>query len=175
MELVEFLLARIAEDEAAARLAAEIPDRVRMPSDVRELGNLPSYEGQWGWGGGPFRVAGQDPAIVAALGMTDSDGPYHVSVSKAWDESEPTGARYDVATIPGDHDAARHIARWDPRRVLAECEAKRGIVARLTELARAEGDETYGDASVALTDTIRRLALPYADHPDYEPAWRVDD
>jgi hypothetical protein len=37
---------------------------------------------------------------------------------------------------------ARHIARWDPTRVLAEVDAKR-----------------------------RLLALPYRDHPDCKPEW----
>lgn len=56
---------------------------------------------------------------------------------------------------------ASHIARWDPARVLADCEAKLRIL----------GDEELwlrGD-----TDRVARLlASAYADHPDYRAEWR---
>ena len=29
-------------------------------------------------------------------------------------------------------------------------------------------------ASFALTEVLCRLAAPYADHPDYDPAWKVE-
>jgi len=72
---------------------------------------------------------------------------------------------------------AEHIAKHDPFRVLAECEAKRRIVA----LSQVEGtaqfpnyeggyESGWEDAS---SDAVRLLALPYADHPDYQPEWRV--
>lgn len=53
---------------------------------------------------------------------------------------------------------AQHIAMHDPPRVLAECRAKRKIGAR----AVADGDE----------DTLKLLALPYADHPQYREDWK---
>jgi hypothetical protein len=71
-----------------------------------------------------------------------------------------------------------HIARHDPARVLAEVDAKR----RILEL-HADGHECptfdreiggepvtgyYGDDC----PTLRRLALPHADHPDYDPEWQ---
>ncbi len=72
-------------------------------------------------------------------------------------------------------DLATHHARWQPARVLAECEAKRRIV----EYASAhEADEplmTRGRAHPGLTPfryTLRLLALPYADHADYRQEWR---
>lgn len=78
-------------------------------------------------------------------------------------------------------DVTEHIARHDPARVLAECEAKRAIV----ELhANNEGDLERGSCStctdrdyLGIVDdewpcaTIRALALPYADHPDFESGW----
>jgi hypothetical protein len=65
-------------------------------------------------------------------------------------------------------EASAHIARWDPARVLAECDAKRRIVERCNSL-EAEGTR----ASMADADYIRAaLALPYADRADYQPEWR---
>ena len=59
----------------------------------------------------------------------------------------------------------QHIARWDPARVLAECEAKRRIVEQLAPIA----EETW---DVDLGRVLKLLALPYADHPDYRQEWR---
>ena len=119
MTLTEFLLARIAEDEAVALDAAR------------------DGEGAIDWAG----------------------------------ESGPT----DV-----------HIARWDPARILAECEAKRRIVRRHSRTAadhwsgagNCEGCGFYGDTDLPYTSDseecpeLMDLASIYADHPDYDPAWR---
>ena len=72
---------------------------------------------------------------------------------------------------------ARHIARWDPARVLAECEAKRRIV----EHHSSSGDdwplcaictEVGPDAQGWPCLTLLLLALPYSDHGDYREEWR---
>lgn len=73
---------------------------------------------------------------------------------------------------------ARHAARHDPIRVRREIEAKRRIVDRAEFVADhgpAKDDVRALDmstgASAALDDVLRHLALPYWDHPDYDPAW----
>lgn len=73
------------------------------------------------------------------------------------------------------------VARFGPSRVLVECAAKR----RLVELAdEATGYDMTVDlerASSARADSkvafvgdriLEVLALPYADHPDYDASWR---
>ena len=92
MTLVEFLLARIAEDEAVAKR-----------------------------------------------------GPY----------PEPSLRLENVET-----DESMFIA-IDPARVLAECEAKRRIV------------EVYQQGEVWPVLTLRAIAHPYRDHPDYDPEWAL--
>lgn len=62
---------------------------------------------------------------------------------------------------------AVHIARWDPARVLAECEAKRHLVAFVGDLA--EGDPVHG---LTAKEALRLLAVPYADREGYRPEWR---
>lgn len=87
----------------------------------------------------------------------------------AEDEEDVTNARYD----PSDHwwlpDAAY------PKRLLAECEAKRRIVerGRLTEAWIPTTDERSIGAINANRFTLQHLALPYADHPDYREEWRA--
>jgi hypothetical protein len=68
---------------------------------------------------------------------------------------------------------AEHIARHDPARVLAEVEAKRQILADLTELQDwdVKSEDVRGKIAGLLL-AAHALALPYADHPDFNPDWR---
>jgi hypothetical protein len=80
----------------------------------------------------------------------------------------------DLWLDAADLDLA-HIVRWDPARVLAECEAKRRIVDKcvprveITDMGSADRQFIPGPPDMAL---LRLLALPYADHPDYRDEWR---
>jgi hypothetical protein len=65
---------------------------------------------------------------------------------------------------------SRHIARWDPARVLAECEAKRRIV----EAHNKRVDEDDSMAWIVASEVLlKTLALPYAAHPDYRAEWAL--
>lgn len=116
-------------------------------------------------------------------------------------------AEFLLARIAEDEADAREsdLNRWrghvfdvdvngwfNPPRVLAECEAKRQVVAAYlnektrrdayqSEDARAGEDEEQAirrRSSAARTRgleiALERLALPYADHPDFRPEWRLD-
>lgn len=138
--LTEFLLARIAEDEAAARYA------------LKYTPDSPDLERQWAW---LLRY-------------------------------RPTGMKRPFSTWHQDGAPS-------PNRVLAECDAKRRIVAEhrlITDRARLVKvwmDPTPGVAcercandplgsgpleDIGPCDTLLFLALPYADHPDYREEWR---
>jgi hypothetical protein len=78
-----------------------------------------------------------------------------------------------------DRDASLHVS---PRRVLAECAAKRAIV-DLAYQAEALDDQVWSEFGLS-TDRgyndprcgeriLRALALPYADHDGYDPSWGV--
>jgi hypothetical protein len=131
--LADFLLARIAEDQAAARKCVGPEWDTGLPATIHP--NPTTYR-----------------TVVRQVG--------HVCGS----------------IIAAD---AEHIARWDPARVLAECDAKRRIVelvqGPLTEIAQTAigccettdpGDTEVGDK------ILRALALPYADHENYRPEWK---
>jgi hypothetical protein len=150
--LTEFLLARIAEDEATARAA------------------LDYSEGRWHWElhrGRPYRSALVNERGTVVLPPKNSDV-------------------YPSAPIAG------HIARHDPARVLAECEAKRRIVERLGLLVTEHFSVSAGERHrqeaqhphlcdwrhmretrmLELERTLGDLAAVYADHPDYREEWR---
>ena len=142
-DLTEFLLARIAEDEAVARAATPGPWRWDGAFEGE-----PGYATEWGHDG---------PDLVT------------VAISKRAGIEAPA----DVVLMSWGHDAdglsvtrkdGDHIARHNPARVLAECKAKRRIVLGSPPMHLHDGpSESW---------VLRELALPYADHPDYREEWR---
>lgn len=58
-----------------------------------------------------------------------------------------------------------HAFRFSPDRLLAECAAKRAIIAR-----REDALDTYA-GTLVIEDAIRALAAIYKDHPDYREEW----
>lgn len=148
--LADFLLARIAEDERAARECAKV-----YPS--------------------PWEVSdrGHSAKVVA-----DAPNFHHVV--------DLDQGQIPVGTVEWLGDAIEHVARHDPARMLAECEAKRRIIAEHSD-ERDHGNgrithtgvcDTCGeDVGRDVDDqypcrTLQLLALPYADHPDYRDEWR---
>lgn len=99
-----------------------------------------------------------------------------------------TLAEFLLARIAEDEDVATNWLRFEvrdgvpgnyaiPDRVRAECEAKRRII----ELHSDGGKDWNGERFVHFCHscrtpwpclTLRALALPYADHPDYREEWR---
>ena len=78
---------------------------------------------------------------------------------------------------PGDNFPHRHAHHFTPGRILAECEAKRQIIA----LHVPAGIHDYASPQCQACDavycdgacpTLLLLALPYADHPDYPVEWK---
>jgi hypothetical protein len=60
-----------------------------------------------------------------------------------------------------------HSARWDPARVLVECDAKRLMVEQLRRRWLLVGP----DFSVTALQLACAFAHAYCDHPDYRPEW----
>jgi hypothetical protein len=114
MTLTEFLLARIAEDEATAQMVSR-----------------------------------------DSIGYTiDTDGP----IETWWLSATRRG-------VP--------IMQMDVTRALAECEAKRRIVASCEEGCECHASgTTMGQTDWDVT-ILRALALPYAGHPGYLQEWRL--
>jgi len=113
-DLSQFLLARIAEEEAAAQAG---------------FSNQADPENGWGQEG---------RAVTPHVGVIHED-------------------------VQRDH-----VVRWNPARVLNECSAKRRIV----ELGVCTACATEAQPCDHQADTLRLLALPYADHDDYNEEWR---
>lgn len=94
--------------------------------------------------------------------------------SEIWSGTVDTG---DEQISTGDSSLSRHIERWDPKRVLAESDAKRRIIARYEKVAHAYAQMPFPGTPTAsarewLHAVLVDLASPYADHPSYDESWR---
>ena len=127
MTLTEFLLARIAEDEAVAH-AAQHQDQPTWRADFHSMDAM----------GPKFSVLG-------------SSGQFRSS------------------------DVVDHVVRFQPSRVLAECEAKRALINEYGKvqaaIAQGDGTEWTMGGQAARGQALMILALPYSAHPDYRPGW----
>ncbi|MFD4934485.1 DUF6221 family protein [Streptomyces virginiae] len=151
-DLVKFLRARLDEDEQAARGTGKPLAWHQGPGDDPEWTN--------------------DEMVL--MWPPEHHTPYEQD--KHWRGLDVDG--------PG---LAAHIARHDPARVLAAVDAQR----RLLALHRRDtshlfsgcvvcdaGDNSCGCMGGSAYDypceTLRVLALPYRNHPDYLPEWAPD-
>ncbi|MCX4543759.1 DUF6221 family protein [Streptomyces sp. NBC_01565] len=145
--LINFLRDRLADDERAAQLMEKF---YPSPWELSDRGWM-------------ARVVADGPAFREVIQL--EDGPW-----------KPTGE--DVLWLG---DIIDHVSRHDPARVLAEVDAKRRIVALHSDstghscsITDKTGYElNYADvAGDEACTTLRLLALPYADHPDYRQEWK---
>jgi len=107
-------------------------------------------------------------------------GGGHLKGARRWvaGEANADGVRTEAGTPVTRFSwpyEMEHIARHDPQRVLADVAAKRAIVDGFTTLDNSR--DRLHDAGLhlqwnVLRTVARALALPYADHPDYDEEWR---
>ena len=147
-DMAAYLLERIAEDEQVAREAC-------ARDDVAE---------RWQW------VNAETDEVVPDGGLEEAVAEQSLSLRSV--ETHPSEF---VGPLPSfvlwhvdEHSAALpHIARHDPFRVLAECEAKRRVVRHCMEVL-ALGD---GGAIDLAEEVLQQLVQVYADRSDYPPEW----
>ena len=100
-----------------------------------------------------------------------------------WERQQALAVNGSLGYANRDRAMWEHIGvkalGFTPHRIRAECAAKRRIVEyRYSWNLQAENalGPPFGPilkAQVITADSVlRALALPYADHPDYDPAWR---
>lgn len=178
MELVDFLRARLDEDEAIARAASG-------STVVGEPGSWkPSPAGdEWE----VSRDDGYADELLVALRTNLPRPPevlggyWGVVVGYRWESEEP-GSGAPLSEFA-------HAARHDPARVLAEVEAKRQLTARGGPFCTSNCDEPGNEPMDPDTnwttplehhfgcgahEAAKLFARPFRDHPDFDPAWLED-
>lgn len=141
----EFVLARIAEDEAIARAAMR--------------------EWHYDWKAQPYALV-EDPPSEGVWAIPEGSDPDFNGLVAVQPGVSSECYSCEHSGLFRTH--AEHIVRWSPARVLAECEAKRLIVER-------HSNGGHGDCSWCGGDTgglypcadLCDLVSVYADHPDY--------
>jgi hypothetical protein len=130
MDIIEFLEARISEDEAVAQAASPAP---------------------WEW----FRKDGtRSPALYGADEQTVLD---------AYADDAP-------GYLSSKDEDRTYIAQFNPGRILAECAAKRQILANVPLVVTDMASEVGGTSEYVLMC----MASPYRDHPDYQEGWAIE-
>ena len=130
----------------------------------------------------------EDEGVARAVDVDDdpSDGRWRVEEAsdytgiREWRVGADVSWGFSWAARTYDEVAAAYIVTWDPARALADLTAKRAIVAEYR--THAEHRQRYGDketdyswgARTKLDWICKLLAAPYAEHPDYDLAWRID-
>jgi hypothetical protein len=151
---VEFLLARVTDLEAKARVARDGMEHRWMVDSSEDYGLVvgeygPEDRDHTGW---------VSTSVVASFAYADDD---------------------DHRTYRGAPDVAAHIATWDPAFVLAWCTAVRAILSVHHQMRPGwcATCDVPGDVQGSLRGclTIRALLQPFADHPDFDPAWRQEE
>ncbi len=146
MTIVEFLEARLAEDEAAAREAIT-PDRPGT---------------HWEW---ESTADDDDPESPRWL-RTVEEFPTTSGVGDL--PGFPLG--YDRKAEPSP--AMDHIARHDPARIRREVAAKRALVAS-HDIGRDPCEAHDAMYESVPCDVILHLASAYSNHPDYQQEWAL--
>src|SRR5690348_2988976 len=87
------------------------------------------------------------------------------------DDSYDEGVASIQAQAADSEAVARHIVRQQPLNVLADIAAKRRILAVHVDQRECERC-TWLDDEFYACETLRLLALPYADRPGYDEGWK---
>lgn len=120
----------------------------------------------------------EDEAVARAMNVIDRgrwhvlewyNGEFEDGQTARADLRSRTGAITDGGALP--RKVGDHIARHDPARALAEVTAKRRRLER-----HNPGDGLFCGAcdDEWPCDDVLNDAAVYADHPDYDPAWKIE-
>ncbi|MEU2924226.1 DUF6221 family protein [Streptomyces sp. NPDC007251] len=154
-DLVQWLLAQLDEDEQIARAAGGRSEQA-WAADLsgKDPAGLPSW-----------------PVVVRYV----TDGRLRGAVANL------------PVTNERSEDRMVHIATHDPARVLREIGGKRRLIARGGPFCTSDCDEPGNEPmdpdtnwttplehhlDCAAYEAAKLMALPYADRPDYDEAWR---
>ena len=123
------------------------------------------------------KAAASQASFVAVPGNDEGDpGPWCATQGGEGVTTENAYASAPFLHAPqgySEPNVVKHIAAHDPARVLADLAAKRAIVVKCQEQLVHPHSCPVG--RYLARDTLKLLAAPYADHPDFDEAWRLAD
>ncbi|MGP4016228.1 DUF6221 family protein [Saccharopolyspora sp. 5N708] len=163
-DLVAFVKARLIEDR---RIAVQASSGAPRPPGQHE-------DERWEW----IHSRTRRPIPLDQRSGSQAWGRASLRTVNVYTQIYTTGGsghEFRIRDAEVDIDAAMHIARHDPARVLADVAAKLRIVGEYERAVRtAQGPDSDAAAQGevrALGRVLRQFAHAYADHPDYRPKW----
>ncbi|WP_157430595.1 DUF6221 family protein [Actinomadura macra] len=164
-DLVDFLRARLFEDEDTARWAADYRSRPRGGPDT-------SAVERWQW----VEAETGERLRLGRRPMDHIQRPVEMrSVNTyPWQSRPGVGPHHVLDVRWVKEGVALHVARHSPARVVAEVQVKRHLLEHHSGMNGTGVCQTCGEAvRDGGCSTLRLLAMPYADHPAYRTAWRA--
>lgn len=174
-QLVDFIKARLNEDETWALAASRPPDGLGTQSTDATPDPVPGGV-HWQWRHGNDYVRFKVPPSPEPGCVT---GPGEVCWLSTV-EQFPVPGGYDGETSPGlysngilemDLEAAVHIARHDPAKTIRDVRAERRMLQRCIQVVDGSTKLNAPEVKLALY-VIRMMALKHSRHADYQKEWR---
>lgn len=172
--LVEFIKARLAEDEKWALAASRPPAGIGPQNSDATPDPLPNgVRWQWRFGSEYLRFKTPpepEPGCVTGPGevcwlSTVEEFP----LPDATDETSP--GLYSQGVLEMDLEAAVHIARHDPAKTIRDARADRKLLKRCIQVV--DGSKTPVSPEVKLAMyVIRMMAAKHSRHADFQKEWR---
>lgn len=170
-DLIAFTTKQLDTDEAWA-LASSIP-----PGEGDEP--PPPVEGgvrwHWSYGTGPYDLQVPESPETATTSTVAEFGQlsWLTTIEKFHDEDEdkPLPCGYSEGIHLMELDAAVHIARHDPRRVVSDVKAKRQLIEEATKTLNTP-DATSTEKRLATT-MLKAAAAPYSHRAGFRKAWSL--
>jgi hypothetical protein len=151
-EIADFLTARLAEDEAAARTVP--PGPWWVDDDLEDANDV--------------RLAGAEPSVGRAPTIFFSPG------AKVYGDEELApfrfAARFDPAWVLADIAAKRALIDYAFGNA-SNIDSEWGDGCSPEQIRAGECRDTGGRAAMI---PLRLLAAPHSEHPDFKPEWRIN-
>lgn len=114
---------------------------------------------------------------LARAACSGGNGHWHVGDVEHWDNRRIEADEPGQFTIydEGGHDEhqARHIARHDPARVLADVKAKQALLAQADDMREMAAQTEAWFLNDYADGIERNLAAPYAGQPGFKDEWAL--
>lgn len=174
-QLVEFIKARLAEDEKWALAASRPPDGIGPQDSGATPAPLPNgVHWQWRHGNEYLRFktpAEPEPGCVTGPGEVCWLSTVEQFPAPDGEDGETSPGLYSQGILDMDLEAAVHIARHSPAKTIRDVRAERKLLQRCTQVVDSSNAPNAPEVKLALY-VIRTMAAKHARHADYRKSWR---
>ncbi|HZE38662.1 MAG TPA: DUF6221 family protein [Stackebrandtia sp.] len=174
-KVVDFIKARLSEDETWALAASRPPDGLGTQNSSVTPDPIPGgVRWQWRYGSEylPYKTPPEpEPGCVTGPGEVCWLSTVEEFPAPDGEEGDTTPGLYSQGILEMDLEAAVHIARHSPSRTISEAKVDRRLLQRCIKVLDGASAPNAPEVKLALF-VIRTIATRYARHPEYDKSWR---